>query len=190
MAAQDASCSAMAIGSGASAATGLSWWRTIQVDAQTREIVGVMPRGFRLIDHDFDYSGSAGLRSRQSKTGRLSAITESRGSSQTSASRRPTPTSRACFPVWMDSWSNGPGTQSALLREWRITPGFRSLKQQVIGGIGGVLWVVMAHCRTGHADRLHQRRQSAAGARRVRASRSSPFAPRSAPAACASRANC
>ena len=28
--------------------------RSIQVDAQTREIVGVMPRGFRLVDQDFD----------------------------------------------------------------------------------------------------------------------------------------
>jgi len=28
--------------------------RAVQVDAQTREIVGVMPRGFRLVDRDFD----------------------------------------------------------------------------------------------------------------------------------------
>ena len=28
--------------------------RNIQVDAQTSEIVGVMPRGFRVVDNDFD----------------------------------------------------------------------------------------------------------------------------------------
>jgi predicted permease len=48
------------------------------------------------------------------------------------------------IPVWMDSWSNGPGTNPHVYERWRITPGFRSLKQQVIGSIGGVLWVVMA----------------------------------------------
>src|SRR6202035_2445508 len=28
--------------------------RTIQVDSEAREIVGVMPRGFRIVDQDFD----------------------------------------------------------------------------------------------------------------------------------------
>ena len=39
---------------------------------------------------------------------------------------------------------NGPGTDPHVYERWRITPGFRSLKQQVIGSMGGVLWVVMA----------------------------------------------
>lgn len=46
--------------------------------------------------------------------------------------------------VWMDSWSNGPGDQSHFYERWKITPNFRSLKQQVIGSVGSVLWVVMA----------------------------------------------
>jgi predicted permease len=44
----------------------------------------------------------------------------------------------------MDSFSNGPGTNSHFYETWKITPAFRSLKQQVIGNIGNVLWVVMA----------------------------------------------
>ena len=28
--------------------------RTIQVDSQTREIAGVMPRGFKMVNYDFD----------------------------------------------------------------------------------------------------------------------------------------
>ena len=44
----------------------------------------------------------------------------------------------------MDSWSNGPGTNPHYYRIWRITPNFHSLKQQVIGNVSGVLWVVMA----------------------------------------------
>ena len=43
----------MDIGSGSSEATAMIG-RTIQVDAVTRQIVGVMPRGFRMVDQDFD----------------------------------------------------------------------------------------------------------------------------------------
>ena len=46
--------------------------------------------------------------------------------------------------VWMDSWTNGPGTNPHFYETWKITPNFRSLKQQVIGNVGNVLWVVMA----------------------------------------------
>jgi predicted permease len=48
------------------------------------------------------------------------------------------------IPVWMDSWSNGPGTNPHFYEAWKITPGFRPLKQRVVGDVGGVLWVVMA----------------------------------------------
>ena len=43
----------------------------------------------------------------------------------------------------MDSFSNGPGHRFALYVKWRITPDFHSLKQEVIGNVGSVLWVVM-----------------------------------------------
>ena len=47
------------------------------------------------------------------------------------------------MPIWMDSWSNGPGTNPHFTRHWRITPAMRPLKQEVIGNVGSVLWVVM-----------------------------------------------
>ncbi len=46
-------------------------------------------------------------------------------------------------PIWMNSWSNGPGTNSRVYETWRITPALRPLKQEVTGNIGSVLWVVM-----------------------------------------------
>jgi len=48
------------------------------------------------------------------------------------------------IPVWMDSWSNGPGTNPHWYENWKISPNFRSLKQEVLGNIESVLWVVMA----------------------------------------------
>ena len=47
------------------------------------------------------------------------------------------------LPVWMDTWSNGPGSNGRWYENWRIRPTIRPLKQQVIGYVGDVLWVVM-----------------------------------------------
>jgi predicted permease len=46
-------------------------------------------------------------------------------------------------PIWMDSWTNGPGSNPRFYETWRITPALRPLKQEVVGNIGSVLWVVM-----------------------------------------------
>ena len=117
--------------------------RVIQVDAQSREIVGVMPRGFRLVDRDFDLLVPLALhRSNQKLAGfGYSGIARLKPGIQLSQADADI---ARLIPVWMDSWSNGPGTNPHYYETWRITPGFRSLKQQVIGSIGGVLWVVMA----------------------------------------------
>ena len=59
------------------------------------------------------------------------------------ASHKPMPTWRGWCSVWMDSWSNGPGTNPRIYETWRITPAIRPLKQEVVGNVGDVLWVVM-----------------------------------------------
>ncbi len=48
------------------------------------------------------------------------------------------------IPVWMDSWTNGPGNNPHFYEKWRITPDLRSLKDDVVGNVGNVLWVLMA----------------------------------------------
>jgi len=117
--------------------------RAIQVDAQTRTIVGVMPRGFRLVDRDFDLLVPLALdRSHQilagfgyNGIGRLKpGVTLTQADADIAR----------LIPVWMDSWTNGPGTNPHYYQVWRIAPNFHALKQQVIGNIGSVLWVVMA----------------------------------------------
>ncbi|HXE14810.1 MAG TPA: FtsX-like permease family protein, partial [Bryobacteraceae bacterium] len=47
------------------------------------------------------------------------------------------------LPIWMDSWTNGPGSDSHFYEKWRIAPAIRPLKTEVTGNIGNVLWVVM-----------------------------------------------
>jgi predicted permease len=43
----------------------------------------------------------------------------------------------------MDSWSNGPGSNPHIYETWKITPAIRPLKQEVVGNVESVLWVVM-----------------------------------------------
>jgi len=116
--------------------------QTIMLDSRPREIVGVMPQSFQFVDADFDvisplafdrgkvilagfgYHGIARL-----KPG--STIAEANAD----ISRM--------LPIWMDSWSNGPGSNPHIYETWKITPMIRPLKQEVIGNVGELLWVVM-----------------------------------------------
>ena len=47
------------------------------------------------------------------------------------------------LPIWMDSLSNGPGSNPHIYETWKITPMIRPLKQEVVGNVSEVLWVVM-----------------------------------------------
>jgi putative ABC transport system permease protein len=116
--------------------------RSITVDSQPREIVGVMPRGFRVVDADpdlivplpfnrsqlilppFAFQGVARL-----KPG--STIVEASADIA------------RLIPIWNSSWPAFPGVNPRIYESWKITPALRPLKQQVIGNIASALWVLM-----------------------------------------------
>jgi putative ABC transport system permease protein len=117
--------------------------RNVLVDSRSREIIGVMPQGFRFLDADFDlivplafdrgkmilagfgYHGVARLKHGVAIAGANADMTR-------------------MLPIWMDSWSNGPGTNPHIYETWKITPAIHPLKQEVLGNVSEVLWVVMA----------------------------------------------
>lgn len=133
----------MGIGSGASGETGSVIGRNIRVDSQSREIVGVMPRGFRLINADFDLI--APLAFDRAKVTLAGFGFEGIGRLKPGVSIAQADADVArMVPIWMDSWPNGPGIDPRFYEVWRITPAIRPLKQQVIGNVGSVLRVVMA----------------------------------------------
>jgi predicted permease len=117
--------------------------RNLQVDGQSREIVGVMPRGFRVVDRDFDLLIPMALdHAHQQLAGfGLNGIARLKPGIPLAQANADI---ASLIPVWMDSWTNGPGTNPHYYELWKITPNFRFLKQQVIGGVGNVLWIVMA----------------------------------------------
>jgi predicted permease len=114
----------------------------IVIDSQARTIVGVMPRGFRIVDQDFDLLAPFAFeRNKQELAGfYLHGLGRLRpGATIPEANADIART----IPIWMDSFSNGPGNDPHVYVKWRITPDFQSLKQEVVGNAGSVLWVVM-----------------------------------------------
>jgi predicted permease len=116
--------------------------RSIAVDSQPRQIVGVMPQGFRLVNADFDLLVPLAF-------DRNKQILAGFGFQGIARLKPGVPITQAdadvarMLPIWMDSWSNGPGISGHFYEVWRITPAIRPLKEEVIGSVGNVLWLVM-----------------------------------------------
>jgi predicted permease len=116
--------------------------RNITVHSRPREIVGVMPQGSQLVNTDFDLIVPLAF----DRSGLILAGFAFQGIARlkpgVSISQANADLTRL-LPVWMDSWSNGPGTNPRIYETWKITPAIRPLKQEVVGNVGDVLWVVM-----------------------------------------------
>jgi len=116
--------------------------RSLTADSRPREIVGVMPEGFRLVDAEFDVVMPLAF-----ERGKL--ILAGFGY-QGIARLKPSVTLAEAdadlarmLPIWMDSWSNGPHTDPHVYKTWKITPKIRPLKREVLGNTSDFLWVVM-----------------------------------------------
>jgi predicted permease len=117
--------------------------RSIQIDSQLREIVGVMPQGFRLVNADFDVMAPLAFDRNNQKLAGFGLQGIARLKPGIPIEQADADITRM-LPIWMDSWSNGPGIDSHRFFEaWRITPALRPLKQEVVGSVGNVLWLVM-----------------------------------------------
>jgi len=116
--------------------------RNITVDSQPREIVGVMPQGFRFVDADFDLTTPLAFNRGKVILAGFGFHGIARLKPGATIAEANADLTRL-LPIWMDSWSNGPGSNPHIYEEWRITPMIRPLKQQVIGNVGELLWVVM-----------------------------------------------
>ena len=120
--------------------------RRVTVDSEPAEVVGVMPEGFRFLDMEpaaeviglivFDRSGSDldgfGFRS----LARLKpGITVADANADIAR----------MLPIWLNAWPiprHIAGRQ--VIENWRIAPTVQPLKDEVVGGAGDMLWVLMA----------------------------------------------
>jgi predicted permease len=116
--------------------------RTIQVGSEAREIVGVMPRGFEVVDRDFDLLIPFAFDPRNQILAGFGYNGIARLKPGVTIAQADADIARM-LNIWMDSWSNGPGADPRWYENWKISGAIRPLKQEVIGNVGSVLWVVM-----------------------------------------------
>jgi predicted permease len=122
--------------------------RKVLIDGRPREVVGVMPAGFRIADVPADLILPLQLdRSRATLAGfwltGLARLKPGVSLEQANADIA------RLIPIWMRSWpSIVNGKPDDVLAEkvytdWRIGPNFQPLRDTVTGNVGSVLWVIM-----------------------------------------------
>jgi predicted permease len=115
---------------------------TLNIDGKPRSIIGVMPQDFRfltsvaevILPHQFDraklflgnfsYQGIARLKP---------GVTIERANADVAR----------MVPLWMKAWPPPPGLDTSLFENAHIGPALQPLKQDVVGDVGNVLWVLM-----------------------------------------------
>ena len=116
--------------------------RTISVNSQSRVIAGVMPRGFKVVNYDFDLLVPLALDPVKEQLAGFAYRGIARLRPGVSISQANADLA-SLLNVWMDSWSNGPGSDPHWYLRWKITPALQPLKEAVVGSIQTMLWVVM-----------------------------------------------
>jgi predicted permease len=117
--------------------------RNIAIDAQPREIVGVMPKGFELANVDFDVIVPFAFdRNKQHLAGfGLQGIARLKPGIPIAQANADV---KRMLPLWEESWPSEGVPSHFYEKTWRIAPAIRPLKEEVIGNVGNVLWLVMA----------------------------------------------
>jgi predicted permease len=117
--------------------------RSITVDGRPREIIGVLPRGFHFLDQQdaalilpFQWDRS------KTKLGNFSQRAIARLKPGVSMAQASADMARL-IPVVQRSFPAPEGFSISLFEKARIAPNLRPLKQDVVGDVGKVLWVLM-----------------------------------------------
>ncbi len=116
--------------------------RVISVDSQPRQVAGVMPRGFKILNYNFDLLVPLAFDPVNQSLAGFGYRGIARLRPGTSIAQANADAARL-LNVWMDSWTNGPGSDPHFYLNWKITPALRPMKDAMVGSVGNVLWVVM-----------------------------------------------
>ena len=118
--------------------------KTITVDGKAREIIGVMPRDFRFLDvPDLALILPLQLDRNKTQLGNFSYFGIGRLKSGITIDAASTDVARM-LPITLETFAPRPGLSLNLLKQSRLSPSLRSLKQEVVGNIDTLLWVVMS----------------------------------------------
>ncbi len=118
--------------------------RSITVDGKSRQIIGVLPQGFQFLDDQDDLALFLPFQWDRAKTklGNFSEDALARLKPGVTMEQASADMARL-LPVAMRSFPPPDGFSAKLFESAHIAPNLRPLKQQVVGDVGNVLWVLM-----------------------------------------------
>ena len=116
--------------------------KTIMLDSRPREIVGVMPEGFRFVDDELDLIVPMALDRSRLRLGGFGNRCLARLKPGATIQDASADVARL-VPVWMESWPAPPGIDPHVYEKWRIGAAIRPLAQDVVGNVADVIWVLM-----------------------------------------------
>ena len=117
--------------------------KTITVDGKLRQIIAVLPQGFRFFDQS-DLALLIPIQFDRAKTflGQYSYDAIARLKPGVTLTQASTDVARM-LPIVDRSFPPPPGLSLKMFQAARIAPNLRTLKQDVVGDVGKVLWVLM-----------------------------------------------
>jgi predicted permease len=118
--------------------------RSITVDGKPREIIGVLPKGFHFLDQQDDAALFVPYQwdRNNTKLGNFSERGLARLKPGVTMAQASADMARL-LPVVLRSFPAPDGFSADLFEKARISPNLRPLKQDVVGDVGDVLWVLM-----------------------------------------------
>jgi predicted permease len=118
--------------------------KTIIVDGMARQIIGVLPRNFRFLDmQDLALILPLQLDRNETYLANFSYFGIARLNAGSTLAQASADVARM-LPIALDSFPPPPGLSLDLLQKARISPSLLPLKQDVVGNVGTLLWVLMA----------------------------------------------
>jgi putative ABC transport system permease protein len=116
--------------------------RVMTIDSRPAQVVGVMPAHFNLFTFDPEIIMTLRLDRRQAALGQggfhgFARLKPSVTLAEASADME------RILPIWLNAWPPGRGPGREVFESWRIAPALLPLKDDVVGNIGEMLWLLM-----------------------------------------------
>jgi predicted permease len=115
--------------------------RTLTVDSRPRTVIGVMPRDFRFLNSNADLILPQRFDRNKVFLGNFSYQGIARLKPGVTLQQANADVARM-LGIWLKAWPAPPGFSRALFENARLGPKLQPLKQEVVGDIGGMLWVL------------------------------------------------
>jgi putative ABC transport system permease protein len=114
----------------------------VTIDGRSRTVIGVMPAGFRFLNVEARLILPLRFRNQELHLGGFAYQGVARLKPGVTLQQADVDAAHM-ISVWLNAWNPPPGQARQFFASMRLTPAFRSLKQDVAGDVGSVLWVLL-----------------------------------------------